>query len=331
VSRLDRAALALELTHLGDVLLRRPPWSGVLALSYHRIGEGGSSPYDRNAWSASADVLDAHLRLIARHLEVIGPGDLPEAVRLGRRRYVMLTFDDGYRDSFDVALPVLRSHGVTATFFPITGFVDHPRVPWWDEIAWMVRMSTRGSVESGPWSPQPITYDEPDRELAVRALLARYKALPGEQTEPFLEWLADATGSGRHSGDGAGELWLSWEMIRELHRAGMTIGGHTVNHPVLTSLSPEEQRAEIVGCRRRVEAEVGERMTVFAYPAGDFDEVTRSCLTDEGVEFAFGHAGGYRPFGSWDPHDIRRTSISPRIDLRRLRGTLALPRLFARW
>ncbi len=332
MSRLDSAARALEVTHVGHALARRPPWRGVLALSYHRIGDPESSPYDRNAWSAGADLLDDHLRLITRHFEVIGPADVDEAVRRGRGRFVMLTFDDGYRDSFEVALPILSAHGVVATFFPITGFIDRPRIPWWDEIAWMVRTSPRGGVSSGGWLGAPVPYDEPDRELAVRQLLGRYKALPGEQTEPFLDWVGDATGTGRHPRERADDLWLTWDMVRELAGAGMTIGGHTVNHPVLTSLGPEEQRAEIAGCARRIEAEVGRPMTVFAYPAGRFDEVTRTCLASEGVKLAFGHSGGYRAFGAgWDPHDVRRTSISPRIGVARLRGTLTLPRLFARW
>ncbi len=332
MSRLDLAARLLDLSGLGELLLRRPPWSGVLTLSYHRIGDGRDSVYDRNAWSARPEDLDAHLRLLGRHFDVIGPGDLEEARRRAGGRCVLLTFDDGYRDSWEEALPVLRSHGATATFFPITGLVDRPRVPWWDEIAWMVRTSPRGGVPAGAGVGAPVPWDEPDREGAVRALLARYKALEHGATEAYLDALADATGSGRHPQDDADSLWLTWDMVRDLHRAGMTIGGHTVTHAILPSLGADGQRREIAGCRRRVESEVGAPMAVFAYPAGRFDATTRAALAAEGVRLAFGHTGGYRRWSeAWDPHDVPRTSISRRTDVRRLRGTVTLPRLFARW
>ena len=332
MSRLDLAARMLERSGLGALLLRRPPWSGVLALSYHRIGDGSASPYDRNAWSARPEDLDAHLRLLVRHVDVVGPGDLEEARRRRHGRCVVLTFDDGYRDSWETALPVLASHGVRAAFFPITGLIDRPRVPWWDEIAWMVRTSPRAGVPPGAGVGEAVAWDEPEREGAVRALLARYKALGGAATEAFLDALAEATGSGRHPQGDAADLWLTWDMVRDLHRAGMTVGGHTVTHPILTSLDTDEQRAEISGCRRRIEAEVGAPMAVFAYPAGRFDASTRAALVAEGVQLAFGHAGGYRRSSApWDPHDVPRTSISRRIDVRRLRGTVTLPRLFARW
>jgi peptidoglycan/xylan/chitin deacetylase (PgdA/CDA1 family) len=332
MSRLDVAAGLLDRTGLGGLLLRRPPWSGVLVLSYHRIGSPDGSLYDRNAWSALPDVFDAHVRLLARHFEVVAPSQLGEARRAGRGRFVALTFDDGYRDSHDVALPVLRAHGVPAAFFPITGFVDRPRVPWWDEIAWMVRSSARSAVPAGSWLEAPLPLDEPDREGAVRALLGRYRTVPGPDAERFLDFLAEATGSGRHSGDGASELWLTWDMVRSLHAAGMDVGGHTATHAVLTTLSAQEQRAEIAGCRRRIEEEVGASMTVFAHPTGRFDAHTRASLAEEGVELAFAHSGGYARWGeAWDPYAVPRTSVSRRIDVRRIAGTLTLPRLFARW
>jgi peptidoglycan/xylan/chitin deacetylase (PgdA/CDA1 family) len=267
-----------------------------------------------------------------RHFEVVSPADVGEAMRAPRGRRVALTFDDGYRDSHDVALPVLRAHGVPAGFFPITGFVDRPRVPWWDEIAWMVRTSPRASVAAGPWLEAPLPLGDGDREPAVRALLGRYRSVPGGESEGFLDFLAEATGSGRHPPGGASELWLTWDMVRALHAAGMTIGGHTASHPLLPTLSPEGQREEIASCRRRIEAEVGAPMKVFAHPAGRFDAHTRACLAHEGVELAFAHSGGYaRRRGKWDPYAVPRTSVSRRVDARRLVGTLTLPRLFARW
>jgi peptidoglycan/xylan/chitin deacetylase (PgdA/CDA1 family) len=306
--------------------MTKPSWNGLLVLSYHRIGQAAGYPYDRAAWSATPDVLDAHLSLLVKHFEVIGPREIDAARRARRGRFIVLTFDDGYRDSFDEALPLLRSHGVPAGFFPITGLLDRPHVPWWDEVAWMVRTSTRGPVPAGQWLDAPVAFDEPDREGAVRALLLRYRTIPGCETEAFLDFIAERTGSGRHPQDEASERWLSWDMVRLLHEAGMTIGAHTATHPVLTMLSQEEQWSEIASCRRRIEAEVGEPSTIFAYPAGRFDDRTRACLAAEGVELAFAHSGGYYRLNQpWDPYDVRRTPISRRVDVKRLRDMLTLP------
>jgi peptidoglycan/xylan/chitin deacetylase (PgdA/CDA1 family) len=114
---------------------------------------------------------------------------------------VIITFDDGYRDNYSEAFQILKAHGASATFFVTTGFVDHPRLSWWDEIAWMVRNSRRHSVSAGRWLQSAVVFDEPQRERAIHALLTSYKSLPGERTEHFLEFLAEASGSGRYHGD----------------------------------------------------------------------------------------------------------------------------------
>ncbi|MGB2710613.1 MAG: polysaccharide deacetylase family protein, partial [Conexibacter sp.] len=139
ISRTDRAAAALDARWLRALLARLPLWRGVLVLNYHRVGDGSATPWDHTLWSATAEGFDAQLTFLARHAEVVGPDDLP-ALAAGRRgRRVLLTFDDGYRDNHEIAYPLLRRHGLQATFFLATGFLDRPHVAWWDEIAWMVR------------------------------------------------------------------------------------------------------------------------------------------------------------------------------------------------
>jgi peptidoglycan/xylan/chitin deacetylase (PgdA/CDA1 family) len=332
VSRLERAAHIFDAARLGKLALRGKGWSGVLVLNYHRVADGSRSYFERNLFTATPDDFDAQVAFVARHCDVIGPGEIEEARRSGPGRYVMFTFDDGYRDHFDAAFPILSSHGVTATFFTVSGFLDRPRLPWWDQIAWMVRSSRRRAIPAGEWLTAPLAFDEPEREEAVSTLLARYRVLAREQAEPFLDFLADATGSGRPDESHAADLWMSWDMVRELSSSGMSIGGHTVNHPHLTLLPEGEQRAEISGCADRLRAELGDGMSVFSYPGGAFNEVTRGCLQGLGVQYAFRARGGYSPFDrSWDAYGIRRTSIEGSMTLDRFRSTVTLPQLFARW
>src|SRR5439155_11118121 len=125
---------AVEFSGLGRLLRSRRPWSGLLVLNYHRIGDGSRWLFNRSLWSATAEELDRQIGFAKRHCEIIALHQLSEAIgRPGRS--LLLTFDDGYRDNHTLAFPVLRAHGVPATFFLATGFLDSPCPAWWDEIA----------------------------------------------------------------------------------------------------------------------------------------------------------------------------------------------------
>jgi peptidoglycan/xylan/chitin deacetylase (PgdA/CDA1 family) len=306
-------------------------WSGVLCLNYHRIGNGDASPFDRELWSASAESFDEQVRYLTSHFRVVTPGELPDVSLTPRGRYVLITFDDGYRDNYELALPILQRYGAAATFFVTTGFIDRPRLTWWDEIAWMVRSSGRTGIEGGGVLGGPVAFDDPHRERAVETLVGRYKSLRPDATLPYLEFLAEATGSGRGSQALANDTWMNWDMIRGLRAAGMAVGGHTVNHPVLSTLPPDSQWQEIAGCARRLEAELGAPMQYFSYPVGQrgsFDGHTRACLERLGVRMAFSYYGGHRRFQDWDRLDVRRIAIERYMDAAWVRATLAIPGLF---
>ncbi|MEW5983878.1 MAG: polysaccharide deacetylase family protein [Acidobacteriota bacterium] len=332
---MTRALLSRLLSKGGllPVLRAVAPWSGVLALNYHRIGDGHASRFDRGLWSADAEGFDAHLRFLAAHFTIVTPRDLPAIRRAGRGRFVLVTFDDGYRDNYEAAFPILRRHGIAATFFIATGFLDCPRLPWWDEMAWMVRTSRRNGIEPGRWLPGPVAFDEPDREMAVRSLLRAYKSMPATSTDAFLEFLGEATGSGRcESGQAAG-TWMSWDMVREMHAAGMVIGGHTVTHPVLARLTRERQWEEISTCARRLTEELGEPMRYFSYPVGSrssFDDDTRACLRRAEVRQAFSYYGGTTTFERWDDFNLCRIGVERDMDGDWVRATVTLPGVFGR-
>ena len=331
-SKSERAAAALDGRWARALLARLPAWRGVLVLNYHRIGDPTGQPFNRELWSATATGFDEHVAFLSRHADVVGPGDLPSLAARRRGRHVMLTFDDGYRDNYELAYPLLRRHGLTATFFLATGFLDRPHVAWWDEIAWMVRHAERDELAGGRWLPG-VTPLRSTEERAVTTLVERFKTLPGEQTEEFLDWIAEGTGTGRCGAEHAAGMWLTWEEVREMRAGGMTIGGHTVAHPVLARLTTAEQEREITGCARRLHEELGEEMRWFSYPVGSRDSFaaeTRTILRATGVALAFSFYGGHARFGTWDPLDVPRVYVGMGLDRRLLHAMVRAPALFAR-
>jgi peptidoglycan/xylan/chitin deacetylase (PgdA/CDA1 family) len=333
MSRGSQAAAVLEATGIGALLRRIRTWRGVLVVNHHRVGNGGAWATGRDVWSASADQLDAQMRFLSRNFDVVSAAELVGSppTRAGRR--VAVTFDDGYRECYDVAFPILRAHGIPATFFLTTGFIDGTRAAWWDEITWMANVSGRATVAADGWLPAPVDLDEGRREASLALLKAHYKTLPEPDAERFLDHLAAATGSGRRDPAQAREDWLTWEMAREMRRAGMALGGHSVNHPILARQSPRTQRAEIEGCLDRLDAELGERPQLFSYPegtAGAVDATTKAIAARAGVRLAFMNVGGVARGERWDPLAVPRYSLGHSVTASRFRAVATLPQVFAR-
>jgi peptidoglycan/xylan/chitin deacetylase (PgdA/CDA1 family) len=330
---MERAAALHDTAVLRTFLRTVPTWRGVLVLNYHRVGEAADQPWDRGMWSTTAEGFDEHLAYLSRHIDVVGVADLQEVVGRKRGRHVLLTFDDGYRDNYEVAFPLLQRHGLPATFFLSTGFLDAPAVAWWDEISWMVRHAQHDLVVAGPGLPVDVPLTGPDDELAVAILIEHYKSLPGDRTDAFLEHIASGTGAGRCDPALAAPQWMTWDMAREMQAAGMTLGGHTVTHPILGRLTPDEQEQEIAVCAERMRAETGRPMRWFSYPVGSrgsFDQPTREALRRNDVEIAFSFYGGYLRFDRWDPYDVRRVHVGPRLSRQLLQSLVGFPQLFAR-
>jgi peptidoglycan/xylan/chitin deacetylase (PgdA/CDA1 family) len=305
-SRRARAAELLRRTRLETLLRRAGAWSGLLVLNYHRIGDPARSPLDRDLFSASPQAFAAQVEFLAAHCEPIGLAEVPAALGVRRGRRVLITFDDGYRDNHDVAFPVLRRHGVAATFFLATGFLDRPRLSWWDELAWLG---------------------------AGAGAAARCKAA-GTDAEAFVAAEAQRLGRRRPGPETAADVWMTWDMARAMLAAGMTFGGHTVDHPILARLPAERQRAEVRGCAARLREELGIGLQAFSYPVGSpasYDETTKAVVRGEGCELAFAFAGGYGRARRTDPLAVPRMSVSHATSTDELRAATALPQIFARW
>jgi len=309
-------------------------WRGVLVITHHRIGEPTDSRLDWDLWSARPDDFAAQVRFLSRNFELVDPGALGPEMARARGRRVLLTFDDGYRDNYDVAYRVLREHGVRAAFFITTGFLDGDATAWWDEIAWMVRASERRTVPADGFLDGTVEFDDPNRQGAVAALRRTCASLPGRDISGFLDWLSRATAVPRRDPADARADWMSWDQLREIEAGGMTVGAHTVTHPVLSSISLEDQRREVRQSIERIEEELGSRPDLFSYPVGwrgSFTDQTKALVRDSGARLAFSNYGGFVSGSNWDPHDIPRANLGVDTDAAVFRAMTTIPQLFARW
>ncbi len=331
-SKRELVARTLQTTGAGRFMQRAGSWRGTLVLNYHRIGDGRHSDFDRNLWSATAEEFDAQIKAVTREFDVIGLEDLDHVLSRPGGRNVLITFDDGYLDNYTDAYPILKRHNAKGLFFVTTGFLDVPQVPWWDEIAWMVRHSPLAGLPANPWTVLPIEFDEPHRDRAISRILRVYKRLDGCETRAYVDFLAEILQSGHCPAHVGHELWMTWSMIREMEQAGMAIGGHTVNHPVLSNLTAAEQDYEVGECQRRLTAELRHPAIAFSYPVGgptSFDHHTRAALSRHGFRWGFTYIGGHVKSPAKDRLALPRAAIETDINQPLFHAILTLPQWFS--
>ncbi|MEO8132704.1 MAG: polysaccharide deacetylase family protein [Betaproteobacteria bacterium] len=216
------------------------------------------------------DVMDAftferHMAFIKREFNVLPLGEAcaRHAKRSLPARAACITFDDGYADNEQIALPILKRVGVPATFFVATGFLDGSTM-FNDGVIEVVRTAPDGVHDLGALGlPAYALGDTASRLAAIDSLIKLLKYRVADERGMLVARLADAMG-----GVSPKNLMMHPAQVRRLRDQGMEIGGHTVNHPILMGLDEQEARTEIVDGKHLLEEITGAQVTLFAYPNG---------------------------------------------------------------
>ena len=177
-------------------------------------------------------------------------------------RALAITFDDGYADNHDVALPILRRLGLRATFFVATAYLDGGTM-WNDRVIEAVRRLRGSTLDVASLGLRLPLGSTPARRAAIATLLGRIKYEPFARRDALADEVARAAGAGAPC-----DLMMTSAQVRALSQAGMQIGAHTHRHPILAGLSAAEATHEIAQSRDRLQDIVQRPVPLFAYPNG---------------------------------------------------------------
>lgn len=235
-----------------------------------------------------AERFDALLGWLRDWFRVLPLDEAVERLRRGAlpARAAAITFDDGYADNLEVAAPLLRRHGLTATFFVTTGFLDGRRM-WNDAVVDAVRHAQADALDASfaGLGTLPLR-TVGDKRAAVESLLRALKHRPPQARDEAVARVAGACRADLPPGP-----MMSPAQVRALHALGMGIGAHSVTHPILARLPEVRARAEIAEGREVLEGLLGERVRLFAYPNGklgdDYDARHVAMVRALGFDAAF--------------------------------------------
>ncbi len=282
--------LARIVRWIGDTLaLRRRTDPRLCIINYHRILESADP-----LLVADPDVATFRwqMKVLADCFNVLPLDQAMDGLTRGQLppRAVCITFDDGYRSTHDLALPVLREFGLPATVFVATGFVGEGNM-WNDYILEAVRVMQGERLDLaalglGSFPLTPLSA----RLESIERLTEQAKYLPPAQRQALIEHL---TGSASLSG---ASLMVDRAMVRALATQGIEIGAHTISHPILLKLDDADALHEMVESKRVLEQILQKEVRYFAYPNGkeglDFDARHVSMARQAGFAAAFTTAMG---------------------------------------
>lgn len=247
-------------------------------LAYHRVND----QQDLFFAGTPVKVFRRQMALLAEHFHVYplqelvcraAAGDVPP-------RAVAITFDDGYKDNYEVAYPILKEFNLPATIFLTTGVIGTGAALWHDKVFEAFRRTTVSSFESAGVSGSLKTIQ--DKQQSLNRFLRALRALSPNERDCQVEGLLKALNVDL-SGE-LGALMLTWEEVCLMAKAGIEFGAHTVTHPILSRMEPDDARREIQQSRRTIEEMLQVPIRLFAYPNGsrlDYNDVTKEILRQE--------------------------------------------------
>jgi peptidoglycan/xylan/chitin deacetylase (PgdA/CDA1 family) len=236
-------------------------------LMFHHVRPARADAFQPNRLlEVTPEHLDRTLRLV-RDLgfDFATLDEVPERLARGGARFVVLTFDDGYRDNREYALPILRRHAAPWTMFVTADYASGLGSLWWLELEEALRASGRVEHEGRVYPARTTA----EKEAAFAALYADLRSGPEPRLREATAALCSSAGIDRDAL--VRRLCLGWDEIAALAAAEprLTIGAHTLSHPMLAKWDEGTARREIVGGKAEIESRLRRQVRHLAYPVGD--------------------------------------------------------------
>ncbi|MEK6750952.1 MAG: polysaccharide deacetylase family protein [Chloroflexota bacterium] len=287
-------------------------------INYHRIDNPHQPDFDsfKPNISASPPMFAEQMDYLKRWFNVVSVNDVVQWLH-GKHDLppyaALITFDDGYLDNYTQAYPILRKNNFPAVIFLTTGHIETDAPFYWDMAAYCFFHTSKDHV-TFPDKSERSWNGSAQKESVSNAWIEALKLLPDSEKQNWAGQLSERLNVSIPA-NYFKNLMVNWEQVQEMNQNGIEFGGHTINHPILSRISPENARMEIEGSKLRIEQETGKEVLSFAYPNGmknDLNPTLELLVAQAGYKAAFTLSNGpssLREVKS-NPFAIRRIFIS---------------------
>ncbi|MFH1776266.1 MAG: polysaccharide deacetylase family protein [Candidatus Omnitrophota bacterium] len=309
-------------------------------LSYHRVLDIQKDKFflDERLIDADSYNFERQMNFIKDNFSVISFAGLRQMLNRDGEKIknpLIITFDDGYKDIFEVIYPILRKLNLPATVFLTTGYIGKDELPWWDKISYIIKKTQKEQIKVKCLGDQIYNL----KNLQAKKLLIQdfTKAAKGmsdvelkkavKETEEELRVVIDKNLEK--------DLFVTWQEITEmLQNSRIEFGAHTVNHKILTKTADySELHYEMSMSKDMIEEKINKKINVFSYPNGDersFNKEIKNMLRDIGYDFAVTNMGDLNKISNLDIFALNRIHISMHDNLPSFKSRVIFPQFIGK-
>jgi len=315
-------------------LLRRVDGDEFYVLAYHRVFQEPKDiryPFIEGTISASPEEFEKQIKFVSNEFNVTNFNNLHAVMKSGRKipkKSLIITFDDGYKDNYEIAFGIIKSHHVTATIFVSTGFIDSGEHFWFDKVAYLINLTKAAKISLGDGKYKYYLSDENSKKRIKKEIARVFGICPDEERRNLLLELGQQSGVAVNQEDSKLAAPLGWNEIREMSDYGIEIGSHTVNHPFLTHMREEEMLFELKKSKENIEAKIGKEVKSVAYPFGIYNEKVMECAKKCGYQFGLSYEHKISKYNENNRYNIPRVHVEKYIKYDLFRGQILLPKIF---
>jgi peptidoglycan/xylan/chitin deacetylase (PgdA/CDA1 family) len=287
--------------------VRRSSGSKFGILCYHRVGTTGVPFHSR----LKPERFEAQIRYLKKRYRIVPLGQLCCELLASDcvPPTLAITFDDGYRDLYNYALPVLQTYEIPATIYLIGRCMETGETPWYDRIFASLALQSSTFLEVETNRIRRFSLSTPQmRAAAAWEIVCYLRSIPDIARQ---QWCSEFDRKMRLPIDLLNGQMLDWEQVRTMKRAGISFGAHTMNHPAVSRLESAAYDNEFTNCKKLLENGLDASVEHFAYPFGKLADSNRAAeefLARAGYLSAVTTVEGFNSFGD-NIYTLRRLQI----------------------
>ncbi len=264
----------------------------VCIIYMHRVIDRSQSlyPFLLRAGHLDRDDYERKMRHLAKRYRVISLRKCLDYLREGNsrtRKCFVITFDDGHRDLYRNAFPILREKNIPATVFLVAGLMDSREMTWFDKVEYMILKTEVTQFQVPEVSDRTYLISSDDERISIAVeVKERLKKLNSGNRDAIVEKMVEVLRVDPNDSED-GYSMLSWKEIVEMGSSGpIDFQSHGMSHPILTNECEENVEYELGKSKEIIEQKLGKRIFAFAYPNGDFNELVKDNLRKIGYSCA---------------------------------------------